>query len=252
MILKHDKINTPHGNTIIWRYMGLDKFLDLITSSHLYFTNAAKMTDKYEGVIPRKNLDKTRRHLANNYATNPSDIETELSIYKYQYDSLKNLTLINCWSIRQHESYALWKIYLGGSKSGVAIKTTVGNLRRAIDGGGENYQEDIYLGKVEYSDYIPHEELSRFSIITTKNNFYEYEKELRLIIFHYPLSEGGVIPPYKVEVGRHYLVDVDQLIDQIFLSPFAGPWFEHTFRQILTKVRPELVDKIVLSEIMDQ
>jgi hypothetical protein len=252
MIVKHDKIDTPHGNTIIWRYMGLDKFLDLITSSRLYFTNAAKMTDKYEGIIPRKNIDKKRRHLANYYSTDPTDIETELSIYKHQYDDLRNLTLINCWSIRQHESYALWKIYLGGSKSGIAIRTTVSNLKKAIDGGGESYHEDVFLGKVAYSDYIPHDELSRFSIITTKNNFYEYEKELRLIIFHHPQSEGGVIQPYKIDIGRQYLVNVDQLIDQIYLSPFAGPWFEKAFRQVLAKVRPELVDKIALSEIMDQ
>lgn len=55
MIVKDDRILKPHGNTVIWRYLGLEKFLDLLASNELFFTNAEKLTDKYEGVLPKRN-----------------------------------------------------------------------------------------------------------------------------------------------------------------------------------------------------
>ena len=57
MIVKNDNLDIPHGNTVIWRYVGLDKFLDLLMSQELFFTNAAHMSDKYEGLIPKRNQE---------------------------------------------------------------------------------------------------------------------------------------------------------------------------------------------------
>lgn len=55
MIVKNKNLDIPHGNTVIWRYIGLDRFLDLPMSQELFFSNAAKMFDKYEGFIPKRN-----------------------------------------------------------------------------------------------------------------------------------------------------------------------------------------------------
>ncbi|RKE95203.1 hypothetical protein BXY80_1389 [Ichthyenterobacterium magnum] len=51
------------------------------------------------------------------------------------------------------------------------------------------YYEDIFLSRVKYTDFIKDEPENRFNVITTKNKFYEYEKELRLFIFYYPKIE---------------------------------------------------------------
>lgn len=251
MISKNKNLIVPHGNLTIWRYMGLDKFLDLITTEQLFFTNAEKMTDKYEGVVPRKTLKSKRRRLEK-LGKDDRAINESLSRYDYEFSSLRNLTLLNCWSINQYESYALWKIYLGGSKSGVAIKTNVSKLKKAIDNGNDPYHEEIFLGKVEYNDYIPDKELTRWNIVTTKNQFYAFENELRLFIFHYPLSEGGVKVPYDMSIGRRVRVDLDFLIEKIYLSPFAGTWFEKTFKDTVRKIRPNLVKRIIISEVQDE
>jgi len=251
MIKKHKELKTPHGNSTIWRYMGLDKFLDLLTTNDLYFTNASKMTDRYEGVVPRKTLKSKRKRLEK-LGKDPRDIDESISIFNVQYSSLKELTLINCWSINPSESYALWKIYLGGSKSGVAIKTNVSKLKKAIDLGNDAYDEDIYLGKVEYTDFIPDKELNRWKLVTTKNTFYEFESELRLFIFHYPRSEGGIKPPYEIAHGRRVKVDLETLIDKIYLSPFSGIWFEETFKNLIAKLSPSMQKKVVVSDVQDQ
>lgn len=252
MIVKDKRIeNIPHGNTVIWKYLGLDKFLDLIVSKELFFTNAAKMTDKYEGLIPKRNQEYLLHQIKKEgFSLKNAEIESQFRLQ--QINSLRKLTLLNCWTISQHESYALWKIYLGGAKTGVAIKTTVGKLTRAIKNGKDPFDEDIFISRVNYSDFIKDKPEDRFNVITTKNNFYEYEKELRLFIFNYPLSEGGTKTPYNLAIGRRYKVDIQELIDEIYLSPFTGRWFDHTLNELIKKINPELSRKIKNSEILDE
>lgn len=251
MIVKHKDLEIPHGNTVIWRYVGLDKFLDLLMTQELFFSNAAKMSDKYEGLIPKRNQDYLLKSIKNS-GLSKEDAENEKQQILEQIQSLKELTLLNCWTISQSESYALWKIYLGGSRSGVAIRTTVSKLTKAIKNGNDPFKEDIYISKVKYTDFIKDEPENRFNVITTKNKFYDYEKELRLFIFHYPESDGGSYPPYNLSIGRRLKVDLNELIDEIYLSPFVGKWFDKTFVDILNNVNPTLSQKIKNSEILDE
>ncbi len=248
MIVKNKTLDIPHGNTSIWRYVGLDKFLDLLMTQELFFSNAAQMSDQYEGLIPKRNLDYLMKSLEKN-TSSQKDLEAEKLKKLQEIQSLRELTLLNCWTINQSESYALWKIYLGGSKSGVAIKTTVSKLIKAVKKGNDPYKEDIYLSKVKYADFIREEPENRFNIITTKNKFYEYERELRLFIFHYPDEE--ISPPYNISIGRRLKVDLNELIDEIYLSPFTGKWFNKTLIGVLNKLNPDLSKKIKNSEILD-
>jgi|TARA_B110000093_G_C12971365_1_gene412666 hypothetical protein len=251
MIVKDKRLNKPHGNTVIWRYLGLDKFLDLLASNELFFTNAKKMTDKHEGVIPKRNEKYILKQLKSE-GFNDEEAKYESQKRLHQTNSLRALTLLNCWTINQHESYALWKIYLGGAKSGVAIKTTVSKLERAIRIGNDPYDEDIFISKVNYTDFINDEPESRFNVTTTKNKFYEYENELRLFIFNYQKSQGGTKTPYDISIGRRVKVDVNELIDEIYLSPFTGQWFDKTMINIIEKYNPDLKIKIKNSEILDE
>ena len=131
-IASHPSVKTPHGNTIVWRYMALDRFLDLLVHQRLFFSNAATMTDQYEATVPRRNIEQRRKRLLKK-GIHGRDLEESLATYEWKTNSLRDLTLLNCWSIDRFESYALWKIYLGGSKAGVAIRTSVSRLRKALE-----------------------------------------------------------------------------------------------------------------------
>ena len=250
MIVKNENLESPHGNTVIWRYIGLDKFLDLLISQELYFSNAAKLSDKYEGLIPKRNQDYLLKAFKNKGLSNEQAEFEKQKTLKHIHE-LKALTLLNCWTINQSESYALWKIYLGGSKSGVAIRTTVSKLTKAIKKGNDPYKEVIYISKVKYTDFIKDDPENRFNIITTKNKFYEYEKELRLFIFHQHNENENKNIPYDISEGRRLKIDLNELIDEIYLSPFVGKWFDTTLIAILNTVNPELSKKIKNSEILD-
>jgi len=250
-IVENKYLKVPHGNTIVWRYMGLDKFIDLIVHERLFFTNAKNLTDQYEISIPEEIIDNKLKSLQNK-SYDDRNLYEEIAIYKHQNRSMKELTLLNCWSINRNESYALWKIYLDGAKIGVAIKTTISNLKKSIENGNDPYPEDIYIGSVEYSDKYSKPEYSRFDLITRKKSFYKFENELRLFIIHFPRSEGGIEPPYNLGIGRNINVDINYLIDNVYLSPFAGKWFEDSFRKAVVKINPSVSNKLITSSIRDQ
>jgi hypothetical protein len=62
-----------------------------------------------------------------------------MASFYWNTNPMKDLVLINCWSVNQYENYALWKIYLGGEKNGVAIKSTVSKLRKSVELGMDSY-----------------------------------------------------------------------------------------------------------------
>jgi hypothetical protein len=247
----HEHLEVPPGNTIVWRYMGLDKFLDLITNSRLFFTSVNNLTDRYEMSLPT-NIAKLEPGELERKGLSGSIFDENVGILDRKYQSLRKSTLVSCWSLGRDESYALWKIYLGGARAGLAIRTNISHLRDGLSSGGNIDSDEIYIGKVQYKDYLPLKDLSEFRLITTKREFYKYEEELRLFILHTHDSEGDNKLSHKTNVGKYYSVDVEKMIDQLYLSPFVGAWFGESIKQVLKKVEPRLIDRLVMSSIHDQ
>ena len=247
----HNHLDVPHGNAIIWRYMSLDKFLDLLTHSRLFFSNANNLTDEFDVTLPKSTIEKKKRTLrAQGLAGR--DLEEELFAFQYKHHPMRDLTLVNCWSIGRHESYALWKVYLGGSTAGVAIRTSFSKLKKSILSAHNTHPEDIYCGVVKYDDFVAESELSRFRLITTKRKFYEYESELRLFVLNFPRSEGGTKTPYDMKVGRHINIELETLVDEIYVSPFIGPWLIQSLEKIVKSSAPSLATKLRSSSIRDR
>lgn len=247
---KSDYLKIPHGNSTVWRYMKEWKFEKLLDDTSLFFPNANKLTDQYEVSLPDSVIKQKRQKLKESNLS-ARDLEEEMASFYWSTNPMKDLVLINCWSISPHESYALWKIYLGGEKNGVAIKTSVSRLRRSVEVGKDDYPEEFFIGQVNYKKHLNHDELSRLSVITTKKPFYDFEKELRLFLLNYPLSEGGTVPPYDMSIGRNVQVDLKELVHEIYISPFSDEWYR---KKIESLVRESGLKGIVIkeSEIRDQ
>lgn len=244
-------LKEPHGNKVVWRYMSLDKFLDLLVHRRLFFVNAAKLTDQYEGTLPAKNLAQYQETLTNR-GLSSDEVEAQSGYFAHQMTSMRSLTLVNSWSMEPSESYALWKIYVGGSRSGVAIRTTIAALKAAVEKGGDPCPEDVRLGQVAYTDSISTNDPRNIDPIMRKTPYYGYEHEVRLVISHVARSEGGSKPSYPLSEGRHVRVDLDQLIKGLYVSPFSAPWFETTLRAVIERFAPELGPRIVLSGVRDR
>lgn len=248
---KHNLLLDPRDDLIIWRYMDLPKFFDLILNSHLFFTNMMNFTDQNEAMLPDATIDEARSQLVQK-GFNNDELDIELFCYaKNSGGFMRDLNLVNCWSEGADESYALWKIYVGDKAAGAAIRSTVSRLRSAIQNGDDAYPEDVYLGKVQYRDSISQLEVNRFSLMMTKKTFYGYENEIRAFILHYPRSEGGTQPPYELSIGRYVRVNLSDLIDMIYISPFGGPLARKVTESVLKMINPGLAERITHSKIRD-
>lgn len=234
MFRKNSDIVTPNGNKIIWRYMSLDKFFNLIHSKNLYLSKIVNLTDKFEGRLPPNKYFEGIR-----FSTKDGFIGSEL----YEKRSKQEFNIlydygISCWTMSTNENYALWKIYLDNMKSGVALKSTVGRLRKSIKSS-----ENFYIGEVKYgSTFFDIEEPSDLQIICNKKIYYEYENEVRLIVKDSDKKSNQSI---SLEVN------LDILIDEIYISPFTKYWFHEGFKDIIQAFNPAISNKIRISDIRD-
>ncbi|MBK7806396.1 MAG: hypothetical protein IPJ51_08865 [Saprospiraceae bacterium] len=216
--------DTPDSNTTIWRYIDFPKFVDLITSNKLFFCRSDNFEDPYEGIFQLRDHEETKVMLQNQKLT-------------------KKFYFLNCWHINEHQSDAMWKIFLN-TKNGIAIKSKVGNVIESF----KNSQDDIYIGKVNYRDF---EKVSFTDLIFESQNLiknghrsinqfnykrisFEHEKELRLFYIDTPIPHVTKNETPRDPLTEKYIsVDIKKLINEIVIAPFADIWFQKMVKRLL-------------------
>ena len=194
----------PDGRFIVWRYLSLKHFAYLMKNESLYFTVAKNFTDKYEFTIPKRTLDKL------SMVCDKNELEQKIE----QFSEYRNSTFVNCWTRKRDESYLLWKIYLGGSHNGVAIKSTVSKLRDSLKSQNRNTNLEMYYADIKYADYIPPRELGLPTIAATKRRFYKGEDEVRLFF-----SVDGFLASNHLIAGIPLSVQWHWTVPAIWLLP---------------------------------
>lgn len=229
----------PLPDDMLWRYMDLSKFISMISRNDLYFAAANTFEDIFEGakgIIDKKSdwdnfyLDFFQKAIL----TAPGQDISKLTIEKLKTDSERLLnelnasgeinrksTFISCWHMNNYESEAMWKMYSKDVTNAIAIQTTSGHLYEAL------YKEPcIKIGKVKYIDFK-----KRFSSLNGafwyKRKSFEYENEVRAIIQKHNVNEKGI----------YISVDIDKLIDRIYVSPYAPEWFVDVVKSVVEKYK---------------
>ena len=150
------------------------------------------------------------------------------------YKQFVKLTYVNCWHISQHQSAAMWKIYLQ-SNEGIAIRSTFGKLKKSLK---KDKSHELHIGKVKYISYVKDviPEGSLFPYFHKRMSF-DYEKELRVVIQAFSYDKDGNInwskSPYRV--GLNVPVDLNILIDRIVLAPSCPSWLKEVVKSVLNK-----------------
>jgi len=242
----------PHESIELARYMDITKFLSLLKDGQLFFCRLDKLEDRFEGTLPKI----SRKHLAdwfrdvgvtvhpNGTANIEEKIEQEVEKHFEFSEKYKSLTCINCWNEYRGESYALWKVY-SDLNQGIMIKSSFSRIINAV----KESKEEIYCSRIKYIDY----EKDSIDIgntmtpIVHKHKAYSYEQEIRLI--HVVSNEGWkhdwINEKYKN--GIKINVDVQVLISEIVISPFAPDWFIELIEDILNKYSIEC--KLISSKL---
>jgi hypothetical protein len=137
----------------------------------------------------------------------------------------------------------MWELY-GASKYTVAIRTTIDGLRRAFH---SQNKYAIAVGDVKYVDFdsgedeIDDEDMDKIRSVHSgnadsvgltllKREEFEHEKEVRCVVLDGVVQgwleqNTGHSPNQSVESQVNVSVGVDELIEEIRLSPGAEDWF---------------------------
>lgn len=238
MYTKHPAFNAPPNESKLWRYFDFAKLLSLIVRKELFFASLTllRQEDPLEGYWSRTDF---KSQFQDAYAT-------EWEVAKAGADQLAKITFVNCWHLNEHESTAMWKLY--GEQ--FAVQTT---FERLID---SFVNDEVFAGTVRYIDFaterihIP-DKSSEFVLAMTKDKSYEHEKEVRIILADHPKkseifaqassAESNFETHFNTFVenypysgkGVSVAVDVDTLIESIYVSPILPIWYAELLRKLL-------------------
>jgi hypothetical protein len=221
--LKH-----PEGNTIIWRYIDMVKFMSMLESSSLFFSSLGSMEDKFEGSFSsasKKSLERERlldKHKTLDFSSISAEQRRENQSKADEFYSnwatfAKENYLVSCWNSEECESYLLWKCYSSIS-FGICLKTTVGDFESALQSDKVIFCHEVgYLrnDQINFSGQL-------LSIAFSKREFYSGEKEIRFVVE----KDSNAKKP------NHINVDLSKLINTIVLSPKSPDWFGSLVKEI--------------------
>lgn len=216
MYINNPNIKLPQDpNTVVWKYLDLSKFLDLLMSEKLFMSRSDKFEDQYEGTFSEPTFEEIKKLSIDN--------PDFLNYYKTHREKVA----ISSWHINEYESFAMWQIFTQNSE-GLAIQSTIGRLQQSLV-PEINFKQ--YIGKVNYIDYkkehIPFDDM--FFPFLFKRKSFQYEGEVRIIT---DIGESEI----KINEGLKINVDINQLIEKIYIHPKSENWYKNLVIQLVKQL----------------
>jgi len=216
----------PNEDAVIWRFMDLRKFRDLMASEELYFRRADLFSDKSEGLPPEQYAQRV-------LGLDPFDINDRVSLNNHlgSLAQHRESYYINCWHLYRHETLDMWEQY---GHDGVAVCSRYGLLRSALDG----LLDEAHLGLVRYGTNHLAGIFNTLAFITTKQLQYSPDREVRAWLTaydplaggnrHFDLNNSPHPAPLDLNPRHSWVPDCKRrrinlrsLITDIFVSPWA-------------------------------
>jgi hypothetical protein len=160
------------------------------------------------------------------------------------------VTFVNSWYCQQHESAAMWSQYLR-SGEGIAIQSSYRRLVESL----QNYTEyNVQIGLVKYLNYerqaIPSGNL--LSPFIYKRKSFEHEREIRALIWTPEHGKNDLSDPsknkYRDELGIYVPIDLNILVERVYLSPTSQPWYLELLSSLMKKYNLD-GKEIILSDL---
>jgi hypothetical protein len=214
--LNNPNIKLPEDpDTIVWKYLDLSKFLDLLMSQKLFMSRSDKFEDQYEGTFSEPTFEEIRK------------LSIDNPDFLNYYKSHREKVAISSWHINEYESFAMWQIFTQNSE-GLAIQSTIGRLQNALQ---PETNFDQHIGEVNYIDYkkeyIPFDDM--FFPFLFKRKSFQYEREVRIIT---DTGENKI----TLNEGLKINVDISQLIEKIYIHPKSENWYKNLVIQLVKQL----------------
>ena len=214
MYINNPNIKLPEDpNTVVWKYLDLSKFLDLLMSEKLFMSRSDKFEDQYEGTFSEPTFEEIKKLSIDN--------PDFLNYYKTHREKVA----ISSWHI--NESFAMWQIFTQNSE-GLAIQSTIGRLQESLV-PETNFNQ--YIGEVNYIDYkkehIPFDDM--FFPFLFKRKSFQYEGEVRIIT---DIGKSDI----KINERLKINVNINQLIEKIYIHPKSENWYKNLVIQLVKQL----------------
>lgn len=239
-IIHHDYLIPIEEDAILWRYMDLYKYESLLKKRALFFCRNDKYPDRFEGSLPKTEVESRYRQLEKIFSKNHSEESAREKANKIDNNIkndrivLRRATLVNSWSININESNAMWKLYLEKEK-GVAIQSNSSCIQHAL----KDSKYEIFLSKVTYIDYdnagwqYPIVSDNDLNPYLHKRIEFKDENEFRMFIKIQKARYDNEYWDKQPEPnGKFIPVDVNKLIEKIILPPTANEEVKNEVKKI--------------------
>ena len=128
-------IDVPDGTNSVWRYVPLNRFQEVLASSTWYFCRLDVFQDKFEGALTKR-MSALQQHVLNamagrdRHGLQAGGLETMRNVFESR-PRYRKFMYVSCWHKNDHESVAMWELYLKG-QAGVAVQTTCKELFESL------------------------------------------------------------------------------------------------------------------------
>lgn len=272
----------PNPDGKIWQYMDLAQFVSMLRRKQLFFVKANQLRNPYEGAMPQYNNSNNSPKPSSEYEekvrgfqapgkpqSNHHLTKTMPENLKRQFQIYREIVLVNGWHCNEYESAAMWQLY-SQENAGIAIQSTASRLNECFE---NKTQDMVWIGKVDYLDYSKEleDEWNLFKAFVIKRKSFEYENEIRAITFlpadgqlgdsrafNKSGKEKGETSPARqlppaidpkdlTDKGKYVHVDLQTLIENVYIAPFSEPWFKEVVESLLSKY--ELKANVIKSDL---
>jgi hypothetical protein len=170
----------PPSDTPIWHYIRFEFFQILLQNKALWLTRLDKQADKNDGMYSDANFREWTPMLQSLLKkagfTIPSE-KSDQSQLQWTNQVLRQRAFIHCWSMRKKESAWMWNSFIQGEVRSIALRSTIGCLREALNGQPVELLRILY-----YSAGKPRPDHSYTAPFAAKDReAYSREQELRVL-----------------------------------------------------------------------
>lgn len=218
-----DNAEPTDPKSSIWRYIEFWKLQHLVQNRQLYLCRSDKFEDEHEGLPPSE----YERRVLNLDPFDFNDIRQRDHRIGFLADGRQSF-YVNCWHLHVEETATMWNRY---GRDGVAIVSRYDLLKQVID----PLPDRVMVGLVRYGmNHLAGWNVIQF--IMTKREEYSQEREVRVVVWRTDTGDGMnrhldlngrphdrpiYDPPPTLPKGICLDIDVDALITDVVVSPFA-------------------------------
>jgi len=225
----HPDLWLPEDTSIVWRYMDLWKFDEMLRRSSIFFSRADKETDRLEGEYPEGLLAEMQRRFPGRLR---SCNGRTYSYLEWHMEKERRSRLLSCWSLGPSETRRRWMTYTKDRQASIAVRSTTARLKGCFR---DRVGPVVWIGKVRYG---PQENALPTPLARWRGNHwlfpffgkreeFRWENEVRatvnIALARQPEFAGN-------SVGCHIAADLAVLIDSVWLSPQSPERVGHDVR----------------------